>query len=83
MPRSPTQEEDKTYLKEVHAEAIQYNGLTVKHFETFCKHFEVGGGEGGGWSGVQLVRRDVAQPFWPAVPWPMLAGGGVLRVVLP
>jgi hypothetical protein len=40
--RAPTQEEDKTYLKEVHAEAIQYNGLTVKHFETFCKHFEVG-----------------------------------------
>lgn len=33
-------EEDKHYLREVHAEAISYSGLSLKHFDLFVKHFE-------------------------------------------
>ncbi len=35
-----SQPEDAAYLKEVHAEALQYRGLSEKHFDIFIKHFE-------------------------------------------
>mmetsp|Transcript_16834 Transcript_16834/g.50448 ORF Transcript_16834/g.50448 Transcript_16834/m.50448 type:complete len:125 (-) Transcript_16834:597-971(-) len=32
--------EDITYLKEVHASAMSYKGLTDRHFDMYLKHFE-------------------------------------------
>lgn len=32
--------EDITYLTEVHKDIMQHHGLTSKHFELYCKHFE-------------------------------------------
>ena len=34
------QPEDITYLTEVHKDIMQHHGLTSKHFELYCKHFE-------------------------------------------